>query len=144
MLPRWLNRALPARFLAPGVRLGGYGLGVGGSTLTLSLPFQLLKRCEGTVTLDQVRGNFDITCNNVSGPFCTVRTAVGMGCGTSFGPMTRCPIQGRERPPYPAPSLPEPQVSSPGCVSLKAVVLYWGLHPENLSERQILSPIQRN
>ncbi|KAI4532462.1 hypothetical protein MG293_017727 [Ovis ammon polii] len=24
----------------------------------------LLKRCEGTVTLDQVRGNFDITCNN--------------------------------------------------------------------------------
>ncbi|KAF4023883.1 hypothetical protein G4228_016106 [Cervus hanglu yarkandensis] len=25
----------------------------------------LLKRCEGTVTLDQVRGNFDITCNNV-------------------------------------------------------------------------------
>ena len=115
---------------------------MGGSTLTLSLPFQLLKRCEGTVTLDQVRGNFDITCNNVSGPFCTVGTAVGVGCGTSFGPMTHCPIQGRERPSYPAPSLPKPQISLPGYVSLRAVVLSWGPHPENLSERQILSPSQ--
>ncbi|XP_070632863.1 prophenin and tritrpticin precursor isoform X1 [Bos indicus] len=102
----------------------------------------LLKRCEGTVTLDQVRGNFDITCNNVSGPFCTVATAVVVGCGTSFGPMTHCPIQGRERLSYPAPSLPEPQISRPGCVSLRAVVLSWGPHPENLSERQILSPTQ--
>ena len=142
MLSRWLNRALPARFPAPGVRLGGYGLGVGGSTLTLSLPFQLLKWCEGTVTLDQVRGNFDITCNNVSVP--SVQWELPWGWGTVFGPMTRCPIQGRERPSYPAPSLPEPQVSRPGCVSLRAVVLYWGPHPQNLSERQIISPIQIN
>uniref|UniRef100_A0A8C6FUP0 Cathelicidin antimicrobial peptide n=1 Tax=Moschus moschiferus TaxID=68415 RepID=A0A8C6FUP0_MOSMO len=60
-----------------------------------------LKQCEGTITLDQVMGNFNITCNNVSGPFCTVGTAVGVGGGTSFGPMTRCSNQGRERPSYP-------------------------------------------
>ncbi|XP_059967464.1 antibacterial peptide PMAP-23-like [Mesoplodon densirostris] len=28
----------------------------------------LVKQCVGTVTLDQVRGNFDIACNKVSGP----------------------------------------------------------------------------
>ncbi len=34
-----------------------------------SLPFQLVKQCVGTVTLDQVKGQMNITCEEVSGPF---------------------------------------------------------------------------
>lgn len=36
--------------------------------LTLSLPFQRVKQCVGTVTLDQIKDPLDITCNEVSGP----------------------------------------------------------------------------
>nr|XP_014338296.1 PREDICTED: cathelicidin-7 isoform X2 [Bos mutus] len=77
----------------------------------------LVKQCVGTVTRYWIRGDFDITCNNVSGPFCTVRTARGVGCGISFGPMTHCPIQGRERFSYPGLSLPRaPGLQSWLCV----------------------------
>ena len=126
---------------SPWCEPGSLWPGGGRFHLTLSLPFQLLKRCEGTVTLDQVRGNFDITCNNVSGPFCTVGTAVGVGCGTCFAPKTHCLIQGRERPSYPAPSLPEPQVSSPGCVALEQW-LSWGPHPENCQQGRFAAPLR--
>lgn len=42
--------------------------GGGGPSLTLSLPFQRVKQCVGTVTLDQIKDPLDITCNEVSGP----------------------------------------------------------------------------
>ena len=58
------------RFPAPGRKLGGYGHR--GSSLTLNLPFQLVKQCVGTVTLDPSNDQFDINCNEVSGPFWTV------------------------------------------------------------------------
>lgn len=111
--------------------------------LTLSLPFQLLKRCEGTVTLDQVRGNFDITCNNVSGPFLYCGNCCGGGGGLWNFLWTNDPLPhpGQRKALLSAPFLPEPQVSSPGCVSLEQW-FSWGPHPENLSARQIRSPTQ--
>uniref|UniRef100_A0A8C0CXI9 Uncharacterized protein n=1 Tax=Balaenoptera musculus TaxID=9771 RepID=A0A8C0CXI9_BALMU len=33
----------------------------------------LVKQCVGTVTLDQSKDQFDINCNEVSGPFCASR-----------------------------------------------------------------------
>ena len=42
-----------------------------GVPLTLSLPLQLVKQCVGTVTLDPSNDQFDINCNEVSGPFWT-------------------------------------------------------------------------
>ena len=42
-----------------------------GVPLTLSLPLQLVKQCVGTVTLDPSNDQFDINCNEVSGPFGT-------------------------------------------------------------------------
>ena len=41
----------------------------GGSSLTWKLPFQLVKQCVGTITLDQTDDQFDLNCNEVSGPF---------------------------------------------------------------------------
>ena len=114
------------RFPIPGRRPGGYDHR--GSSLTLNLPFQLVKQCVGTVTLDPSNDQFDLNCNEVSGPFWTGGFLGKIVCGTSFVPMTRCPIQGRQRPSYPGPSFPKPQVSSPGAASLRAVVLYWGSH----------------
>ena len=58
------------RLPIPGRRLGGYGHR--GSSLTLNLPFQLVKQCVGTVTLDPSNDQFDINCNEVSDPFWTV------------------------------------------------------------------------
>ena len=94
----------------------------------LELSFQLVKQCVGTVTLDPSNDQFDLNCNEVSGPFWTGGVLGKIVCGTSSVPMTRCPIQGRQRPSYPGPSFPKPQVSSPGAASLRAVVLYWGSH----------------
>ena len=37
--------------------------------LTLSLPLQLVKQCVGTVSLDTSNDEFDLNCNEVSGPF---------------------------------------------------------------------------
>ena len=37
----------------------------------LELPLQLVKQCVGTVTLDPSNDQFDINCNEVSGPFWT-------------------------------------------------------------------------
>ena len=126
MFPRELNRELLGRFSVSGVRLGGYGQG--DSSLTLSLSFQRVKQCVGTVTLDPSNDQFDLNCNEVSGPFWTGGVLGKIVCGTSSVPMTRCPIQGRQRPSYPGPSFPKPQVSSPEAASLRAVVLYWGSH----------------
>lgn len=50
------------------MRLGAHGWRRGGPSLTLSLPFQRVKQCVGTVTLDQIKDPLDITCNEVSGP----------------------------------------------------------------------------
>ena len=120
------EQGLLGRFPVPGVTLGGYGQG--DSSLTLSLSFQLVKQCVGTVTLDPSNDKFDLNCNEVSGPYWTGGFLGKVVCGTSFVPMTRCPIQGRERPSCPGPSYPKPQVSSPGAASLRAVVLQWGSH----------------
>lgn len=69
MLPKELNRrACWGRCPGPGVRLGAHGWRRGGPSLTLSLPFQRVKQCVGTVTLDQIKDPLDITCNEVSGP----------------------------------------------------------------------------
>ena len=118
MLLRELNRGLLGKNCSPWGEVGcGWEILPGVSSLTSSLLFQLVKQCVGTVTWYWIRGDFDITCNDVSGPFCTVRTARGVGCGISFGPMTRCPIQGRERFSYPGPSLPRaPGLQSWLCV----------------------------
>ena len=43
-----------------------------GFQFDLELPFQLVKQCVGTVTLDPSNDQFDINCNEVSGPFWTV------------------------------------------------------------------------
>ena len=40
-----------------------------GVPLTLSLPLQLVKQCVGTVSLDPSNDQFDLNCNEVSGPF---------------------------------------------------------------------------
>ena len=45
--------------------------------MTSSLPFQLVKQCVGTVTLDQSKDQSDINCNEVSGPFCVVELIMG-------------------------------------------------------------------
>ena len=99
-----------------------------GIRFDLSLSFQWVKQCVGIVTLDLSNDQFDLNCNEVSGPFWTGGFLGKVVCGTSFIPMTCCPIQGRESPSYPGPSFPKPQVSSPGAASLKAGVLYWGFH----------------
>ena len=43
-----------------------------GIRFDLSLSFQWVKQCVGTVTLDPSNDQFDINCNEVSGPFWTV------------------------------------------------------------------------
>ena len=43
-----------------------------GFQFDLELPFQLVKQCLGTVSLDRSDDQFDINCNEVSGPFWTV------------------------------------------------------------------------
>ena len=50
---------------------GGREVMAQGVPLTLSLPLQLVKQCVGTVTLDPSNDQFDINCNEVSGPFWT-------------------------------------------------------------------------
>ena len=45
--------------------------------MTWKLPFQLVKQCVGTITLDQSDDQFDLNCNEVSGPFLTGRILGG-------------------------------------------------------------------
>ncbi|KAF5921671.1 hypothetical protein HPG69_012841, partial [Diceros bicornis minor] len=58
----------------------------------------LVKQCLGTVILDPVKEYFDISCDEVSGPFWVATTHGEVVCGTSYGPINHCPIQGRESP----------------------------------------------
>ena len=77
-----------------------------------------MKQCVGTVTLDAVKGKMNITCEEVSGPFCPAGTAKVVGCGTFLGPKTRA----EEGPPALATPSRKPQVSSTGSVSFRALV----------------------
>ena len=45
--------------------------------MTWKLPFQLVKQCVKTASLDWSDDQFDINCNEVSGPFCAVRMLTG-------------------------------------------------------------------
>uniref|UniRef100_A0A8D1EZM6 Uncharacterized protein n=1 Tax=Sus scrofa TaxID=9823 RepID=A0A8D1EZM6_PIG len=76
-----------------------------------------VKQCVGTVTLKEIRGNFDITCNQVSGPF---SFEVLLGVRRVVQPLDQFPAatSGREHPPTLAPPSPEPQVSRTGSVIL--------------------------
>ena len=116
MLPKLLNKGLFSPWAEPG------RLWPGGSSLTSSLSFQLVKQCVGTVTLDAVKGKMNITCEEVSGSFCTAGTGRVMGCGTSLGPKPPSPSRAEVvLVPWP---LPPASPRSPAVVvSLKAVVL---------------------
>ena len=71
MLFRELNRGLLGKNCSPWGEVGcGWEILSGVSSLTSSL-FQLVKQCVGTVTLDPSNDQFDINCNEVSGPFGT-------------------------------------------------------------------------
>ena len=48
-----------------------------GFQFDLELPFQLVKQCLGTVSLDRSDDQFDINCNEVSGPFCVGHMLTG-------------------------------------------------------------------
>uniref|UniRef100_A0A8C4PKX8 Uncharacterized protein n=1 Tax=Equus asinus TaxID=9793 RepID=A0A8C4PKX8_EQUAS len=103
----------------------------------------LVKQCVGTVVLDPAKDYFDISCDKVSDPFWVATPGGEVLRGTSYVPITHCPIQGRESPSYPGllPQ-PEPQVSGLTLKFLRVAVLKMWSSPGRLSEWQILSPHQ--
>lgn len=48
-----------------------------GFQFDLELPLQLVKQCVGTVSLDTSNDEFDLNCNEVSGPFWILEDLVG-------------------------------------------------------------------
>ena len=79
--------------------------------MTSSLSFQLVKQCVGTVTLDAVKGKMNITCEEVSGPFCVVQMLTS-GLWSMLWTDDLVPHPGQRKALLPRP-LPPPSPRSP-------------------------------
>ena len=84
---------------------GGREVMAQGVPLTLSLPLQLVKQCVGTVTLDQVGNNFDITCAAVSDPSWVARL-LGDSVSNILWTNDPLPYPGQRKALPPGPLLP--------------------------------------
>lgn len=58
----------------------------------------LVKRCVGTVILNQARDSFDISCDKVSGLFWVAGADGSIECGPSYGSTNYLPNPGQRKP----------------------------------------------
>ncbi|XP_026956269.1 antibacterial peptide PMAP-23-like [Sagmatias obliquidens] len=83
----------------------------------------LVKQCVGTVTLDQSKDQFDINCNEVSGPFCVMELIMGWVVEHPLDQLPVAPSRAEKGPStWPLPHL-SPRPPGLALPSLRAVVL---------------------